>query len=163
VGDASPLGNDVNGVLDFVRTVVHLWKEQPVFQRRKFFQGRAIRGTDVKDISWFGPDGHEMSDEAWNAGFVKCLAVRLAGDLIDDMDDRGEPLTGDTLLMLFNAHHESLPFRLPTARAEARWERLLDSANGEEKSEDWAPDNDYALEARSIAVLRTRAVGRTAA
>jgi isoamylase len=149
--------------LDFVRTVVRIWKEQPVFQRRKFLQGRAIRGTDIKDISWFGPDGHEMTDEAWNAGFVKCMGVRLAGDLIGDVDDRGEPLAGDTLLMLFNAHHESLPFALPAARAEDRWERLLDSAEGAEKGADWAPGDDYALEARSIAVLRTRSVDATAA
>jgi isoamylase len=148
--------------LDFVRTVVRIWKAQPVFQRRKFLQGRAIRGTDIKDISWFGPDGHEMVDEAWNAGFVKCLGVRLAGDLIGDVDDRGEPLAGDTLLMLFNAHHESLPFSLPTARAGDRWVRLLDSAEGAEKGADWAPGDDYTLEARSIAVLRMRSVDAAA-
>ena len=45
-----------------------------------------------------------MSDEDWNAGFVKCLGVRLAGDLIDDVDERGEPIVGDTLLLLLNAH-----------------------------------------------------------
>jgi isoamylase len=149
--------------LDFVRAVVRIWKEQPVFQRRKFLQGRAIRGTDIKDISWFGPDGHEMLDEAWNAGFVKCLGVRLAGDLIGDVDDRGEPLAGDTLLMLFNAHHESLPFALPTARAEDQWERLLDSSEDAENRAVWAPGDDYPLRARSIAVLRTRTVDATAA
>ena len=149
--------------LEFVRAVVRIWKEQPVFQRRKFLQGRAIRGTDVKDISWFGPDGHEMLDEAWDAGFVKCLGVRLAGDLIGDVDDRGEPLVGDTLLLLFNAHHESLPFALPATRAEDRWERLLDSAEGATNSVGWAPGDDYPLAARSIAVVRTRSVDALAA
>ena len=36
-----------------------------------------------------------MSDEDWNAGFVKCLGVRLAGDLISDVDERGEPIVGE--------------------------------------------------------------------
>ena len=75
-----------------------------------------IRGSDIKDISWFEPDGKEMTDEAWDAGFVQCLGVRLAGDLIGDVDERGEPIVGDTLLLLLNAHHEPIPFTLPVAR-----------------------------------------------
>jgi glycogen operon protein len=144
--------------LDFVATVVRIWKEQPVFQRRKFFQGRAIRGTDIKDISWLAPDGQEMSDEAWDAGFAKCLGVRLAGDLIGDVDDRGELLAGDTLLLLFNAHHEPIPFVLPKARDEHRWERMLDTADDvEDDRVEWTPGETYTLQARSLAVLRTRA------
>ena len=50
-----------------------------------------------------------MTDEAWDAGFVKCLGVRLAGDLIGEVDERGEPIVGDTLLILINAHHEADP------------------------------------------------------
>ena len=61
--------------------------------------------------------GKDMSDEAWNAGFVKCLGVRLAGDLIGDVDERGEPIVGDTLLLLLNAHHEAIPFTLPATKA----------------------------------------------
>src|SRR5437764_5907964 len=43
--------------LNFVKRCSRIWREQPVFQRRKFFSGRPIRGTGIKDISWFGPDG----------------------------------------------------------------------------------------------------------
>src|SRR5205807_138596 len=70
--------------LEFVRKLTKIWKEQPVFQRRKFFYGRSIRGSGIKDISWFGPNGEEMSDEDWGAGFVRCLGMRLAGDQIGD-------------------------------------------------------------------------------
>ena len=54
--------------LDFVRTVIEIRHTHPVFQRRKFFQGRQVDGNDVSDISWFQPSGEEMSDEAWKAG-----------------------------------------------------------------------------------------------
>jgi glycogen operon protein len=144
--------------LEFARTAARIWREQPVFQRRKFFQGRSIRGTDIKDISWFGPDGQEMSDDAWNAGFVKCLGVRLAGDLIGEVDERGEPLAGDTLLLLLNAHHEPIPFTLPAARDEHRWERLLDTAEASEDPAHLAPGDQYPLQGRSLALLRTRSV-----
>jgi glycogen operon protein len=144
--------------LDFVRRVAQLWREQPVFQRRKFFQGRKIRGSDIKDLSWFEPGGKEMTDEAWNAGFVKCLGVRLAGDVIAELDERGEPVTGDTLLLLLNAHHEPIPFTLPAARAEHTWERLLDTADPAAEATAIPGGQQYALQGRSVVVLRTKEV-----
>ena len=46
----------------------------PVFRRRRFFSGKPVgrRGQDgLPDISWFAPDGAEMTDEDWDAGFSK--------------------------------------------------------------------------------------------
>ncbi len=142
--------------MDFVRKVVRVWRDQPVFQRRKFFLGRKIRGSDVKDISWFEPSGKEMSDDAWNVGFVKCLGVRLAGDVIDDVDVRGEPIVGDTLLLLLNGHHEPLPFTLPGTKPEHHWERLLDTADQSEDNKALNGGEAYPLRERSLAVLLTR-------
>src|SRR5207249_2305829 len=94
--------------LDFVKRVAKVRQDNPVLHRRKFFQGRAIRGSGITDITWFDTSGQDMPDDAWNAGFVKCLGVRMAGDLVGDVDERGEPIRGDTLLVLLNAHHEPL-------------------------------------------------------
>ena len=114
--------------LEFTKKVLFIRMTQPVFQRRKFFLGRAIRGSDVKDISFFSPSGDEMSDGDWNAGFVKCLGIRLAGDLINDESERGEPIVGETLLVLLNGHWEPIPFTLPPTLHGHLWERLLDTA-----------------------------------
>ena len=122
----------------------------------KFFQGRSIRGSEIKDLSWFDPAGQEMSDEDWNAGFVKCLGVRLAGDLIGDLDERGEPIVGETLLLLLNAHHEPLPFTLPKTRANHAWERLLDTADGDVNPIVLHGGQQYPLQGRSLALLRVR-------
>ena len=73
-----------------------------MLRRRKFFQGRRIRGADVLDIAWFDPSGAEMTDETWNSPHVRCLGVRLNGDAIDELDERGERIVDDTLLMLLN-------------------------------------------------------------
>src|SRR5262249_38371149 len=123
----------------------------PVLHRRKFFQGRAIRGSEVKDLVWLEPSGKEMSDEAWNAGFVKCLGMRLDGGLIGDLDKRGEPIKGDTLLILLNAHHEDLSFQLPVG---AGWERLFDTAEPDGAGERYEGERQYPLKARSLAVLK---------
>jgi glycogen operon protein len=141
--------------LDFVRRCTRIWSEQPVLQRRKFFNGRPIRGSDVKDISFFGPDGREMSDEAWNTGYVRVLGVRLAGDRIDDVDERGEPIVGDTLLILMNAHWEELRFALPETKAGQLWETLIDTADPDGPIRVCRGGEGYALYGRSVAVLRT--------
>jgi isoamylase len=52
--------------LDFCKTCTWIWAEQPAMQRRKFFVGRPIRGTGIKDLSFFEPSGSEMSDAAWD-------------------------------------------------------------------------------------------------
>jgi isoamylase len=149
------LDADQKAFLEFVCRTAHIWTEQPVFQRRHFFQGRSIRGSDVKDISWFNPAGEEMTDADWQAGFIKCMGVRLAGDLIGDIDERGEPIQGETLLLLFNAHHEAILFAVPKTKGEHHWERLLDTAESGD-AEEIAVDEKYDLQARSVVVLRTR-------
>jgi glycogen operon protein len=103
--------------LEFVRKLILIRRTQPVFQRQKFFIGRAIRGSDVKDISFLNPSGQEMSDDDWGSGFVRCLGVRLAGDLINDETERGEPIVGETLLLPLNSHWEPIP--LPCRRRNA--------------------------------------------
>jgi glycogen operon protein len=151
------LDDEQKDFLTFVRKVVGVWQQQPVLQRRRFFQGRAIRGSDIKDLSWLAPDGHEMTDEAWNAGFVKCIGVRLAGDIISESDEHGEPIVGDTLLLLLNAHHEAIPFALPPHKEGQTWELVLDTAQPTAQPRRLADEEPHALEGRSLAVLRIAA------
>jgi len=142
---------------NFVRAVIQLRRMHPVFQRRKFFQERAIHGKDVHDITWFESSGQEMSEEAWNSGYVRCLGVQLAGDLIGDMDERGEPVQDDTILLLLNAHYEAIPFTLPMQHEGQEWERLLDTADPHGESVHSPSGEQYILQDRSVVVLRTEA------
>ncbi|MCE9607097.1 MAG: glycogen debranching protein GlgX [Planctomycetia bacterium] len=150
------LNDEQTEFLNFVRSVVRIWQEQPVFQRRNFFLGRSIRDSEVKDISWLEPSGEEMTDEAWNAGFARCLGMRLAGDIIGDVDDRGDPIVGDTLLVLLNAHHEAIPFHLPLTKGKTPWEPLLDTARPDGNLEDLPDGGEYQLAGRSMAVFLTK-------
>jgi glycogen operon protein len=143
--------------LEFVKKVVRVWKGQPVFQRRHFFQGRAIRGTDIKDISWLGSDGKELPDEAWATGLIKCMGMRLAGDIIDEVDERGRPIVGDTLLVMFNAHHEAVPFSLPKRRDEQRWELVFDTFRPDVAPGPVSEAEPYPLRGRSLAAFRIQA------
>ena len=138
-----------------MRKVARIWRDQPVFQRRNFFLGRSIR-ENVKDISWLDVSGEEMTDEAWQLGYARCVGVRLAGDIIGDVDERGEPIVGDTLLLLLNAHHDQIRFTLPATHGETEWECVFDTAKACVPEEPLAPHSSYDLEGRSMAVLLTR-------
>ncbi len=139
--------------LAFVKTVTRIWREQPVFQRRNFLLGRSIRGEGVTDVTWFSPTGRDMDDHDWG-GHVKCLGLRLAGDLIREHDERGEEIVGDTILVLMNAHHEELPFTLPVLKQGHRWERLLDTAD-DLPAALFDEGEAYGLRDRSLVLFRT--------
>lgn len=149
------LSDEQKCFLEFVRTVARIWREQPVFQRRNFFLGRSIR-EGVKDISWLDTTGEEMTDEAWRDGFARSLQVRLAGDIIGDVDEHGEAIVGDTLLLLLNADHEKKVFDLPTTHGDTNWELILDTAQTTVAESPLLPRAKYQLEGRSLAVLLTR-------
>ena len=153
------LNKPQQALLTFTRSLIALRQKHPVFRRRRFFQGRRIRGAEVKDLYWLRPDGKEMTDEDWALGYVRCLGVRLAGDAMDEKDSKGRPLQDETFLMLLNAHHEPRPFTLPAHKRGVRWQPVFDTAlydkNGKPVTLLRGGDQ-YDLEARSLAVLRLR-------
>jgi isoamylase len=100
-------------LLTFTQQLVALRREHPVFRRRRFFEGRAVRGERFFDIAWLTPDGELMSDEDWQSGFAKSLQIFLNGDGLASTDERGELVTDVSFLLLLNAHHEPLTFRAP--------------------------------------------------
>jgi glycogen operon protein len=108
----------------------------------------------VTDVTWFSPTGKDMTDADWG-GFVRCLGIRLAGDLIGEVDEDGELIVGDTLLMLMNADHNMITFTLPPTNPYHRWERLFDTADDNAPPTIFDPRAAYDLQARSSALFRT--------
>jgi glycogen operon protein len=121
------LDNTRKELLAFTRRLIALRQAHPVLRRRQFFAGRRIWGSEVKDLSWFRPDGKEMTEEAWQDPHTRCIGLRLAGDAIEDVDARGERITDSTFLILLNAHHVPQMFALPAHRSGVRWEIVLDT------------------------------------
>jgi isoamylase len=143
-------------LLDFTQLLIQLFHQHPFLRRRVFFQGRRIRGSEVKDLAWFKPDGKEMTDDDWNNGFARCLGLRLAGDAIEEVDARGNRILDDTLLILLNAHHEPVNFVLPAHRRKLRWQVVFDTKEEKIRRRQRLirGGNEYPLEARSMVLLR---------
>jgi glycogen operon protein len=116
-------------LLEFVQRLIQFRVRHPVFCRRRWFQGRAIHGSDVGDIGWFTSGGTEMSDDDWQAGFAKSLGVFLNGDAIPTRNEHGERVEDDSFYVMFNAHHEALEFTLPEAKWGERWTDVLNTGD----------------------------------
>ena len=141
-------------LVDFASLLIRLQLEQPVLHRRTFFQGRSIRSSEIKDITWFEPSGEEMTDEHWNAGFVRAFSVRLSGDAITEVNSRGEPISGDTLVLFFNAHHEAVSFVLPAHPNHEQWELVVNTALSGTVTGQHASGELFDVPARSLAIFR---------
>jgi isoamylase len=142
-------------LLGFTRRLMEFRRRHPVFRRRNWFQGREIFGSGVTDIGWFNPDGGEMTEEQWNTGFAKSIGVFLNGEEIPSPDERGERVLDDSFLLLFNAHHDMMPFTLPADRWGEEWTVDLDTYEPfSDGVRTYKSGQDVPVEARSIIVLR---------
>jgi len=149
-----------NDLLQFTRRLIALRNRHPAFWRRRWFQGRAIHGTEVGDIGWFTPAGTSMTEDDWRAGFAKSLGVFLNGHAIPSPNERGEPIVDDSFYMMFNTHHDSLEFTLPDDKWGERWTVLLDTAREKdrllelEEGEEVGAGHRIRLESFSLVLLR---------
>jgi glycogen operon protein len=140
-------------LVEFTAKLARIAREHPVLRRRRFFQGRRLGGSTVKDLTWYGPDGAEMTEERWSDG-VRTLGLRLAGDAVTEPDDHGQRIVDDTLLLVLNANSSPVDFRLPDhGRA---WERMLDTvvATIPPPRPPHEPGATLSIAGRSVVLLR---------
>jgi glycogen operon protein len=120
-------------LLEFTSRLVHLRREHPNLHRRKFFQDRLIRntgGTDVvHDVAWYGTDGNPVSNEAWTTEWNRSLALMLNGNTLQVTDEEGQPVIDDSFLIMVNAAHEGVEFKLPPTPNGGHWSHLIDTEN----------------------------------
>jgi glycogen operon protein len=142
-------------LLAFTQRLIALRREHPELHRRKFFHGRPDCAGDMKDLTWLRPDGGEMNDADWS-GPKRTFGLRLCGLAMDDVNDRGESITDDTLLVLLNAEPDVVPFVLPDPHPGLRWELVLDTTDerAPNKSLVLDPGAVFSLTGRSLAFLR---------
>ena len=147
-------------LMEFTRSVSALRAGHPVFRRRRFFSGRPVRQRGVSgmpDIAWFAPDGSEMSDEDWETGYAKSVAVYLNGQGIPDLDVRGQRVTDDSFVLCFNAHHEPIEFTLPPADFGKSWVQVIYTGADTGADEEPAPitaGTKVTVESRAVMVLQ---------
>ena len=137
--------------------LIALRRDHPVFHRRRWFQGRPLRGA--ADVLWLKPDGSEMTEADWTEHHETCVGVLLAGDAIPSPGPRGERVVDDTFLLLINASAEPRKWTLGEPAAGA-WATVLDTATGSPPAAESDPDGDDQVSGdllvteRSVVLLR---------
>jgi glycogen operon protein len=116
-------------LLQFTRAMVWLRRDHPVLRRRRFFHGRPVEGThdELSDIAWFTPEGKEMTQRDWDSARASALTVFLNGNAISEPGARGERITDDSFLLMFNASPEPLEFLVPVNHGR-QWQVVVDTA-----------------------------------
>jgi glycogen operon protein len=145
-------------LLEFTRGLIAVREAHPSLGRPRFFQGRKIRGSGVEDLAWFRPDGEPMTDEEWNTGWARAIAMRLGGKALTEVDREGNRLVDDDLFLLLNGHHEPVAFCLPPERKNNDWTVVVDTATGEIHDDGngrvIVAGTNFELPARSLLLLR---------
>ena len=143
--------------LDFVARMVAFRRAHCAFSGRKYLKSGPASGGggEEREISWLTPAGREMTNEEWNQDFARCLGLYLAGERLASIDQRGRVITDDNFLLLFNAHHETIPFTLPAFRPGIRWQVVLDTAREQGPFDNGfhTPGTQYPLQGRSLSLF----------
>lgn len=120
------LSSEEEEFLHFVQKLAAIRHSQPVLRRRKFFKGQVLEASQeghnqIKDIVWLNPDGTEMTEKDWTDTKRLNFGVLFEGSTIDDTDEDGRPIVGNTLLLLCNANWEDISYALPPNQVSQYW------------------------------------------
>jgi isoamylase len=158
-------------LLVFTQKLARLRRHHPVFRRRRFFQGAFTSSADKEgadkesrdtlggDIAWLTPAGDEMTSADWQASYAKSVAVFLNGAAISEPDPRGDPITDQKFLLLFNAGAEPITFTLPESKLSGDWEVVIDTVDPRGDPSDaigFLPRTKVEVDGRAIVVLMSK-------
>jgi glycogen operon protein len=138
-------------LLHFARRVIAIRQSNPVLRRRHFFRGLAVGENGIKDLSWIRADGEEMTEADWRDVGNHALGMLIDGDATDEMDARGRPIKGDTLLLLVNGGQTHVDVQLPAQDARGQWVALVHTG---ERLHHTDGGNSLTLEPHSLVLLR---------
>jgi glycogen operon protein len=97
-----------------------------------------------------------MTEEDWDSGFGRSIAVYLNGQGIPDRDARGERVADDSFLLAFSAHDAAIEFTVPPAEYGEAWQVVVDTmeAAGDQESTTVKAGESVSVGPRAIVVLQ---------
>jgi isoamylase len=112
-------------LLAFTERLIGLRKEYPILRRNRFLTGTWNQELGLKDATWVTPSGKEMDSHDWSEPIARCFGVILDGRAqVSGIPKKG----GDvTLLLIVNAHHDRVKFKMPQGAGGHGWLQLLNT------------------------------------
>jgi glycogen operon protein len=144
-------------LVSFTAQLIHLRKSHPAFSRKNWFKGKPVRTKGIADISWFLPEGAEMTEEHWKTGYAKSLGIFLNGAGLNMVDQENKPIVDDNFYIIFNAHFGPLDFKLPPASYGKVWKKVCDTADPQCKgNETYQPEATVRAEERTLILFQSQ-------
>lgn len=114
--------------LHFARRVFAIRAANPALRRRRFFTGGPVPGRVALDVVWTRADGEAMTDQDWLDGSRRILGMLIHGRATDEIDERGRPMAGDTVLLAVNGDEAPVRFTVPHLDEAGYWEEAVNTA-----------------------------------
>ncbi len=140
---------------NFAQRVIALRRAHPTFRRRDFFRGHAVAEGGPKDLTWLKPDCNEMTPSDWGDPHARCIGMLMSGAAFSERGPHGEALHDDDFLLLFNAHHDDVPFTVPPSPSP--WHVAFDTADSVAAAAEHSTAFEaetYTLRGRTLVLLQ---------
>ncbi len=143
-------------LLEFTKFVIALRKRHPILRRGKFFHGHPIDKNGYKDLTWFLPNGKEITEKDWRNPDLRSLGLIKAGEKLNNVRKRKNPGFNNILMILLNAAPRPVVFTIPDGKISHVWNIILDTISPEsyEKTNQIKSATKYKMAARSLTVLK---------
>ncbi len=145
-------------LIEFCKKLIQLRANSPVLKKGAFFDGHNIRGTEIRDLVWYLPDGDEMTHENWEDGELKSFGLVMA---LEDCTKSGENekfIIENSLMILLNASSETIKFTMPDNNISQYWEVIIDTSCNtlNKKPLTFSPEDTYKMIDKSLVLLKPR-------
>ncbi|HVC60257.1 MAG TPA: glycogen debranching protein GlgX [Acetobacteraceae bacterium] len=135
---------------EFARKLISLRKSFPILRRSRFLTEEYNAELDVKDVRWLTPSAADIED--WHDGNARCFGMLIDGRAQATGIKR--PAMDATALLVLNAHHDVVNFRLPDVVGGTVWRCLVDTNAPEvEGQKQFRSGDNYAVTGRSFLLL----------
>jgi isoamylase len=138
-------------LLKFTKRLIAIRHNHPNLRRRTFFRGQPVNGSELEDLIWLRPDCQIMKPADFDNPETRAFGLRIDGDAFDELDDDGNLIQDETLLILMNANGRPVAFTLPDCNGGSGWQTVIDTAEPETATS----QSDRAGETRTVAAYST--------
>jgi isoamylase len=143
------IGDDGTAQIEFVRRVIALRHAFAILRRSRFLTGEFNAELDVNDVRWLTPSSTDIEPEQWQDANARCFGMLMDGRA--QATGIRRPSMDATALLVLNAYHDVVKFKLPEVVGGHTWRCLLDT-NLPERTEAprFSSGDEYEVTGRSV-------------
>ncbi|HTI16476.1 MAG TPA: glycogen debranching protein GlgX [Trinickia sp.] len=158
--DWEGIDEDGRALREFVVKLTTLRHTLPVLRRGRFLTGAFNEELQLSEVKWMSPAGVELTSQQWDDPPMKCFGVLIDGRA--QVSGIRKPASDATLLLVLNAHHDVVEFKLPEIPGSDQWSCLIDTnVPVREELPEFESGDIYQVTGHSLLLFALHAKGQT--